>query len=414
MCVSSTAAAQTVKSTVTLRNQQYRGAKLTSLVNGKRASSSWSYGVVRAGDKLEHEFALRNDSGLTIVVDRIQSSCACTSAVIGARASRSVPAGGDVRIHVTLDTARVPSGSRPALLSGSHSSQRIWVYVKGDSVHAAALLELTGTISTGVAFDPPNIDFGHVSSKARAFKLVRVSFDRSLFSIDQTGLQAQPGSSIRILPAQPLNTNSPRAKSTPRQVVRYYRIEMQPGSPAGILSGTISVVGLLSQALKQPSSASVTAFTLPYTGEVDTIVQAVPSTVAFGIVRPTKSPRIISLNADEIQRRTRWILLRKRAIVATSRNNEPINWYKARVIVNSESFHAALFTPAALRSSKQFREPAVGSGLPGSLPEGLSEQGACWLQITLLPDAPRGKPLEAQAEVWLEGGERLRLPIVAL
>jgi hypothetical protein len=58
------------------------------------------FGTVPPGEKLEHDFALRNGGSSELTITQVQSSCGCTVASF----DRTIAPGGEGRIHTELDT----------------------------------------------------------------------------------------------------------------------------------------------------------------------------------------------------------------------------------------------------------------------------------------------------------------------
>ena len=64
---------------------------------------AWDFGRAGPGEKLVHEFAIRNTGGRDLEIGRIASACACAAALT----DRSViPPGEEGTLRVTLETRR--------------------------------------------------------------------------------------------------------------------------------------------------------------------------------------------------------------------------------------------------------------------------------------------------------------------
>src|SRR5262249_56136315 len=77
------------------------------------AQPVFDFGDVDQGAKVEHTFALTNTGDAELRIDHVKSSCGCTVAVAS---ERDVPPGGEGRVTVTLDTARM-SGRGPKIVT---------------------------------------------------------------------------------------------------------------------------------------------------------------------------------------------------------------------------------------------------------------------------------------------------------
>jgi hypothetical protein len=63
---------------------------------------SWDFGRVKQGDSLEAEFIFRNDGKSVLSIDKVETSCGCTAALVS---EKKVEAGRRGRIKVTFATA---------------------------------------------------------------------------------------------------------------------------------------------------------------------------------------------------------------------------------------------------------------------------------------------------------------------
>jgi len=61
----------------------------------------WDFGKVNQADVLTHEFIFRNTGDATLIVERVETTCGCTAAMVSAN---KIDAGREGRIKVSLDT----------------------------------------------------------------------------------------------------------------------------------------------------------------------------------------------------------------------------------------------------------------------------------------------------------------------
>ena len=164
--------------------------RLTNIGSKAGGNPIFDFGTARFGQVLSHTFTLRNDTQAAVTIDHVQSSCGCLSVLLPQGGKQAMPTllpGASMHLQVRLDTARVAEVGAPTL-SGSPIHKQ--VYVVGQPVHAAVVLELRGRITQGVAFDPPVLDFGTVHEATGASRLVQVSYDAALYVPGQTRLSA--------------------------------------------------------------------------------------------------------------------------------------------------------------------------------------------------------------------------------
>ncbi|MGA2775668.1 MAG: DUF1573 domain-containing protein [Candidatus Omnitrophota bacterium] len=99
---------------------------LLCLADDKASSPDlWDFGTVKAGDVLQHEFALKNDSGKTLNINNVSTSCGCTASV--ARKKSLLP-GESTTIEVKFNT------------KGYSGEVKQHIYVNTDNVDKALIV----------------------------------------------------------------------------------------------------------------------------------------------------------------------------------------------------------------------------------------------------------------------------------
>ncbi len=63
--------------------------------------TSHDFGKVKQGDVVNYEFVFKNEGGATLVVDRVETTCGCTAALVS---DRTIAPGKEGRIKTTFDT----------------------------------------------------------------------------------------------------------------------------------------------------------------------------------------------------------------------------------------------------------------------------------------------------------------------
>lgn len=421
-----------------LQEAKSQAVDLTLEQNQGKVPPVFDFGTAHFGQIVTHVFTLRNDTKAAIHIDHLQPSCGCLSVpLVNGVKQQALPTlapGGTVQIEVQLDTIRLPFLTTTPLLSGSEIHKQVFVYVKGQPVHAAAVLEMRGRITYGVSFDPPSLDFGTVNQAKGASRLVQVRYDAVLYQEGKTRLIATGQDGVQVLPVKlPASGKVPVRLPDKSQIVRWYKILVPAHAPISLLSGTLSVQGLASP----PSTAkSATASpTLPsptcqmaYTGQVVGKVIAQPGMVVFGLVRNSDMAGGLAATQPQQTRTNRWILLtapseteadtpgspaHHQEKAAKQPDKSPMFWQGARIQVDSPYFAASLLPAekavALAQAKNKFSRPLP----PLSASLQWRSSTACWLQVRLLPDAPEGKLLTGHVLITLADGERIRLPILA-
>jgi hypothetical protein len=78
-------------------------------------SNTWDFGLVKEGQVLKHDFIFKNDSGKTVTIKNIDTSCGCTSSEVK---KKTLLPGESTLIEVKFDTKGYAGGTK----------QHIYVY----------------------------------------------------------------------------------------------------------------------------------------------------------------------------------------------------------------------------------------------------------------------------------------------
>jgi hypothetical protein len=110
----------------------------------------YDFGMVEQGTPLAHQFALRNTSRAYIRIDRVNSSCGCTTASAEAQ-GRLVAPGQLTWIPVWIDTTALVGKTTKTVTIGT-----------SDPRTPVVSLAVTGTVLTDLVVTPSPLYFGHV------------------------------------------------------------------------------------------------------------------------------------------------------------------------------------------------------------------------------------------------------------
>jgi len=107
---------------------------------GDATTARYDFGTRRMSDEspLKHTFTLRNEGTTPITVDRLQSSCGCTTAFLAGDQNLplTVGPGGIIPVRVSIAPHRLAPGP---------TEKSVWVFTHG-AADASVLLEITGTL----------------------------------------------------------------------------------------------------------------------------------------------------------------------------------------------------------------------------------------------------------------------------
>ena len=403
-------------------------ARLTAVDRNGTRAEVYEFGDALFGESVTHGFTLRNDGATPVALSRVTLSCGCLSTPLASQPGKPLPTllpGASLRVDVTLDTGRLPEAVNAPLFAGGQVEKQVLIYAAGQPVHAALVLTLRGRIVSGVQIQPATLNFGSVRASEGASRIARVVYDAALFREGHTRLAAPKNSLLRVtaLPPQSSPPETPPDGSrtaTRPTVARSYRVTLPPHTPLGAWSGQLRVEGLAARTLPLPHSngkTPVPALTrrLPCLAQIQGSVRALPALAAFGLVALPRHSKPDSL--PDRQQRTRWILLQRDLPPSSappsasgSANNSDAFWKGATAQVDGAHFQAALVSPLP---SGNAAPPSPQTVSPPPLAVGVRPETVCWLRLTLLPDAPRGKSLSVRVTVTLPNGEQLNVPLLA-
>lgn len=211
---------------------------------------SFNFGSVPQGQKVEHEFVVKNEGDADLVIQRIAPSCGCTAAAMSASA---IKPGAAEKIKVTFNTAGFygTKTKSVSVLTNARNQQEF-------------TLRLQGAIVRDVTINPERIDLGEVAAdtsqplRSRQFTVeVSEGADRQIASVR---------SMSKFLQVQPKGAQGR---------VQQFEVALLPDAPRGEFRDRVLVE------FKDPSHSAVN---VPVNASVVGDVRLIPSTVSFGII----------------------------------------------------------------------------------------------------------------------------------
>jgi len=312
-----------------------------------------------------HTFVLMNGAHRPVTVSGLQSSCGCTSATLlkqntAVTAPAEIGPGQELRVRVTVDNSRHPSGPL---------DKSVLVFIAGQETSAAAL-HMTGTVQKAAVFSPVVLNFGQGMASDSRQLLVTVSLAPRLLAVGWVPSLVSSSPDVQAAPAftpNDLRLQAGRAVKESALLSLTYRVSLSPAASLGRVGGHLTLV----LAGGSDRSADFVDGVVPVTGEIAGTVTASPGVVAFGSVTNGK---------PNDQR----VLLSGPGVVG------------ARVSCNSRYLTACM-----LLNGMRAVSPSGGVGGVSAI-----------LTVSLASGAPAG-PLDAQVQVTTAGGQRLVLPVFA-
>src|SRR5438128_2170888 len=106
----------------------------------------FDFGTVEQGTSVEHTFRVRNAGRAELRLDHVKTSCGCLA---GLASAPDIPPGGEGRVNVVLDTARIVG----------HTTKVVTLYMN-DPAAPSAGLALDGTVATDIVASPSPLYLG--------------------------------------------------------------------------------------------------------------------------------------------------------------------------------------------------------------------------------------------------------------
>jgi len=215
----------------------------------------FDFGTVDRGARVDHTFRVPNRGGATLRIDHVKSSCGCTVAVLS---EREVPPGGEARVGVSLDTARL----------AGRTTKTVNVYTNDPDAPVVGL-SLAGQVLADLILTPQPLYLGHLRRGEAVRREVIVTSGR-------------PGERYVVERVEP---TSPHLHA---------RLEPRPDGPGQRLVVELDrdlPLGRFNEQLRlHTTSPREPVLTLPVFGSVEGDVVVLPPQVTFGVTRGGAAP----------------------------------------------------------------------------------------------------------------------------
>jgi hypothetical protein len=229
-------------------------AAATALAEGRPAlevpEPRFDFGRAERGASVEHVFRLTNGGDAPLVIEQVKSTCGCT---VGVASAREVAPGGEGRVIVTLDTARL----------AGRTTKVVTVY-STDPATPVLALALTGEVVADLVVTPPALYLGKIRRGEPAEGEVAI-------------VSGRPGETFAVVAveqASPLLRTrlEPRPEGTGQRLV----VSVDPTVPRGRFHETLRL---------RTTSPREPVIAVPVFGSVEGDVVVFPSRVAFGVAQ---------------------------------------------------------------------------------------------------------------------------------
>lgn len=212
---------------------------------------SFDFGSVDRGAKIEHVFRILNAGDAPLRLDQVKSTCGCTVALIS---DPDVPPGGEGRVSVMLDTARM----------AGRVTKVVTVYTN-DPDTPTAPLALTGVVYADLVASPTALWLGRLRRGESVSREISVVPGRPGATYAVTAVESDTAAlGAEILPAE-------NGAPGQRVVVR-----LAKELPLGRFNGRL---------ILRTNSPRESTITVPVFASVEGDVMALPPQVTFGVAR---------------------------------------------------------------------------------------------------------------------------------
>ena len=219
------------------------------------AETVFDFGAVQRGARVEHTFQLANRGPGTLRIDQVKSTCGCTVAVVS---DRDVAPGGEGRIVVALDTAKL----------AGRTTKIVTVYTN-DPASPVLGLTLAGQVNADVVVSPIPLYLGRIRRGDRVRREVTIVSGEAgaIYSVTHVE-HSHPGLRARL---------EPRTDTPGQRLV----VELDPDMPLGRFSEKLTL---------HTTSPREPTLTLPVFGSVEGDVVVLPPQITFGTTRGEAAP----------------------------------------------------------------------------------------------------------------------------
>ncbi len=211
---------------------------------------SYDFGSVPEGQKVIHEFSIRNDGDADLTIHRIAPACGCTASTVS---STVVKPGSAEKIKVEFDTTGFSGSKNKSVSIITNSRER-----------PESTVRLTGTVVRDVRVTPERLEFGDItpaSSLGTRTKEFMVEL-----SSDSSSREVKARSFSKFLEVQ-------RVRAEGQKI--YFSVILKEGAPKGEVRDRV-IVELTADGEK--------IVNVPVTASMQGDLRLIPAIVSFGIV----------------------------------------------------------------------------------------------------------------------------------
>ncbi|HLG28986.1 MAG TPA: DUF1573 domain-containing protein, partial [Candidatus Brocadiales bacterium] len=223
------------------------------------------FGIIYAGDKVEHLFKFENHGKGNLVIKQVKTSCGCTAA---ASTKENIPPGGSSEIKAIFNPGQDPGKIKKEI-----------TVTTNDPVTPLVKLSIAGNVIKQVVTKPSWINFGAITKGDTGTKTIEVSPGTD-FNLEVTGVESD-------------NTN---VTASYKKDGKNYIIDavMKADAPIGKLKGKITIA---------TNSTRQQKIIIPFSGDITGDVLVSQSVLSYGVViqgRESVRKLIVTLRKKDI------------------------------------------------------------------------------------------------------------------
>jgi len=160
--------------------------------------TTFDFGSVYQGEKVEHIFKFKNTGDGELIIDRVRASCGCTAAILS---DTALPSDEEGEIEVTFNSA-----GYVGRIAQSISVQ------SNDPLNPTVVFKITGEVKVEIEVKPTSVQFGNIQQNTRAVSRLeiiqrgdeellidKITTDKSYIKIDSFEKREQRGKNIYSL-----------------------------------------------------------------------------------------------------------------------------------------------------------------------------------------------------------------------
>ncbi len=294
--------------------------------------TEFHFGTVNQGEKVTHEFFLKNVGNSDLVIQRVVSPCGCTAAVA---ANTLVKAGEKTAIRVTFDTTGF-SGEKTKIVQ---------VYTN-DLDRPSINLTLSGAIDSDITIQPKSILFGEIARGTDEARTLKISVKQS--------------AGLKITGVKSLSESVLIKETKGDDNDKEFAVWLAPEAPIGELRERllINIGGSKPRALNVPVIANIQGS-----------LTVEPKVVSFGVIGGRdllkRSVRIKNMAQDSVELGE--ISTSDPAVTASLKAEENGKLFTVQVAVDPAKVQRDLRASVTIRTTNT-EQPAVVLNVYGVLP----------------------------------------------